>query len=131
MFGQCLANGIMPFIVTDAEKTFYYRGLAGYDQTPGSCATHCGTFRIFTPSAIADTSRQAVDVGLLLRGEHRTSTRLTASRSGSSPRAGSSAAAITSTAMTQGSPPLARGADHPEEVDEDRERIIPARAGSS
>lgn len=35
MFGQCLANGIMPFIVTDAEKAFYYRGLAEYDETPG------------------------------------------------------------------------------------------------
>ena len=35
MFGQCLANGIMPFIVTDAEKTFYYRGLAEYEQTWG------------------------------------------------------------------------------------------------
>lgn len=35
MFGQCLANGIMPFIVTDDEKAFYYRGLAEYDETPG------------------------------------------------------------------------------------------------
>ena len=35
MFGQCLANGIMPFIVTDAEKAFYYRGLAEYARTPG------------------------------------------------------------------------------------------------
>ncbi|HMR49451.1 MAG TPA: Fic family protein [Arachnia sp.] len=35
MFGQCLANGIMPFIVTDEEKAFYYRGLAEYDETPG------------------------------------------------------------------------------------------------
>lgn len=35
MFGQCLANGIMPFIVTDAEKAFYYRGLAEYAHIPG------------------------------------------------------------------------------------------------
>lgn len=64
MFGQCLANGIMPFIVTDAEKAFYYRGLAGYDQTPGSCATHCGTFRTSTTTAMSATSRiQMVDRG--------------------------------------------------------------------
>jgi len=35
MFEQCLANDIMPFIVLDAEKLFYYRGLAEYDVEPG------------------------------------------------------------------------------------------------
>jgi Fic family protein len=35
MFGQCLASGIMPFIVSDDEKSFYYRGLREYADEPG------------------------------------------------------------------------------------------------
>lgn len=35
MFEQCLANDIMPFIVLDAKKAFYYRGLSEYDDEPG------------------------------------------------------------------------------------------------
>ncbi|GAA2099105.1 Fic family protein [Brevibacterium salitolerans] len=35
MFQQCLQNGIMPFIVLDAQKAFYYRGLHEYWETPG------------------------------------------------------------------------------------------------
>lgn len=35
MFEQCLANDIMPFIVLDDDKAFYYRGLDQYDETPG------------------------------------------------------------------------------------------------
>jgi Fic family protein len=35
LFEQCLAAGIMPFIVLDEEKDFYYRGLSQYDQEPG------------------------------------------------------------------------------------------------
>ena len=27
MFKECLANGIVPFIITDELKYFYYRGL--------------------------------------------------------------------------------------------------------
>ncbi|MDR2379859.1 MAG: Fic family protein [Bifidobacteriaceae bacterium] len=34
-FGQCLANGIMPFIVLDSERFYYYRGLAEYARQPG------------------------------------------------------------------------------------------------
>jgi Fic family protein len=34
MFGQCLANGIMPFIVLDQDKAYYYRGLGEYDDDP-------------------------------------------------------------------------------------------------
>jgi hypothetical protein len=34
-FEQCLTNGIVPFIVLDAEKLYYYRGLAEYDSEPG------------------------------------------------------------------------------------------------
>ncbi|MDR1265775.1 MAG: Fic family protein [Propionibacteriaceae bacterium] len=35
MFEQCLTNKIMPFIVLDDEKLFYYRGLAEYQSEPG------------------------------------------------------------------------------------------------
>lgn len=35
MFEQCLANNIMPFIVLDDDKGFYYRGLDQYAETPG------------------------------------------------------------------------------------------------
>lgn len=34
MFGQCLANGIMPFVVLDEVKSYYYRGLKEYDDDP-------------------------------------------------------------------------------------------------
>lgn len=44
MFEQCLAAGIMPFVVLDADKAFYYRGLAAYDQEPGLLRS---TFRHF------------------------------------------------------------------------------------
>ena len=27
MFRECLANGVMPFIITEELKAFYYRGL--------------------------------------------------------------------------------------------------------
>lgn len=35
MFQQCLQNNIMPFVVLDSKKAFYYRGLAEWDETPG------------------------------------------------------------------------------------------------
>lgn len=35
MFQQCLENNIMPFVVPDGQKAFYYRGLQRYDDTPG------------------------------------------------------------------------------------------------
>jgi Fic family protein len=44
MFGQCLANGLMPFIVLDAERFYYYRGLSEYEREPGYLR---GTFRHF------------------------------------------------------------------------------------
>ncbi|MDR0627870.1 MAG: Fic family protein [Bifidobacteriaceae bacterium] len=34
-FEQCLRYGIVPFIVLDAEKLYYYRGLAEYEAEPG------------------------------------------------------------------------------------------------
>jgi len=44
MFQQCLRNGIMPFVVLDAQKQFYYRGLSEYDDEPGFLRD---TFRSF------------------------------------------------------------------------------------
>ena len=35
LFEQCLASGIMPFIVLDDDKLYYYRGLAEYESEPG------------------------------------------------------------------------------------------------
>lgn len=35
MFQQCLAGGILPFVVLDTKKLFYYRGLAEYTNEPG------------------------------------------------------------------------------------------------
>jgi hypothetical protein len=35
MFQQCLQNGIMPFIVLDSQKMFYYRGLSESESEPG------------------------------------------------------------------------------------------------
>lgn len=44
LFGQCLANDLMPFVVIDDEKAFYYRGLREYPELPGFLE---GTFRHF------------------------------------------------------------------------------------
>lgn len=35
MFQQCLQNDLMPFIVLDSKKLFYYRGLSEYAEQPG------------------------------------------------------------------------------------------------
>ncbi|MDR0415964.1 MAG: Fic family protein [Propionibacteriaceae bacterium] len=44
LFQQCLENALMPFIVLDEEKLFYYRGLSAYEDEPGFLR---GTFRHF------------------------------------------------------------------------------------
>lgn len=44
LFQQCLQNGIMPFVVLDSHKEFYYRGLAEYENEPGYLRD---TFRSF------------------------------------------------------------------------------------
>lgn len=41
MFKECLANGIVPFIITDAMKAFYYRGLKLWDEEPGFLRDTC------------------------------------------------------------------------------------------
>ena len=35
MFKECLRNGIVPFIITDDLKLFYYRGLREWGREPG------------------------------------------------------------------------------------------------
>ena len=43
MFKECLANGIVPFIITDELKMFYYRGLREWGHTNGYLADTCLT----------------------------------------------------------------------------------------
>lgn len=45
MFEQCLRNGIMPFIVLDSEKYFYYRGLSEYPREQGFLRDTCRSFQ--------------------------------------------------------------------------------------
>ncbi|HJJ38766.1 MAG TPA: Fic family protein [Methanocorpusculum sp.] len=41
MFKECLRFGIVPFIIDDREKMFYYRGLAEWKHTPGYLRDTC------------------------------------------------------------------------------------------
>lgn len=43
MFKECLANGIVPFIITDDLKSFYYRGLQNWPEIPGYLRDTCLT----------------------------------------------------------------------------------------
>ena len=43
MFKECLANGILPFIITDELKYFYYRGLQNWPEIPGYLRDTCLT----------------------------------------------------------------------------------------
>ena len=43
MFKECLANGIVPFIITDELKMFYYRGLQEWDKVRGYLLDTCLT----------------------------------------------------------------------------------------
>lgn len=43
LFKECLANGLTPFVILDADKMFYYRGLREYEHTPGYLI---GTFQV-------------------------------------------------------------------------------------
>lgn len=43
MFKECLANGIVPFIITDELKVFYYRGLQEWSRVRGYLLDTCLT----------------------------------------------------------------------------------------
>ena len=43
MFKECLANGIVPFIITDEQKMFYYRGLKEWGHVNGYLTDTCLT----------------------------------------------------------------------------------------
>ncbi len=43
MFKECLKNGIVPFIITDEMKLFYYRGLREWPHVPGYLTDTCLT----------------------------------------------------------------------------------------
>ena len=43
MFKECLANGIIPFIITDELKMFYYRGLKEWGHIDGYLTDTCLT----------------------------------------------------------------------------------------
>ena len=57
LFQQCMQNGIMPFVVLDSQKEFYYRGLKEYTNEPGFLRdtfrsfqdTYSGRFSPFVP----------------------------------------------------------------------------------
>lgn len=41
MFKECLKNGIVPFIILDKDKMYYYRGLKEYDSEKGYLVDTC------------------------------------------------------------------------------------------
>ena len=43
MFKECLKNSIVPFVITDELKMFYYRGLHEWPQVPGYLMDTCLT----------------------------------------------------------------------------------------
>ena len=43
MFKECLANGIVPFIITEELKMFYYRGLREWGHVDGYLLDTCLT----------------------------------------------------------------------------------------
>jgi len=45
MFKECLANDVLPFIVRDEQKQFYYRGLKEYPREKGYLLDTCRTFQ--------------------------------------------------------------------------------------
>ena len=53
MFKECLANGIVPFIITDELKMFYYRGLREWGHTDGFLIDTCLTAQDQYKAALA------------------------------------------------------------------------------
>ena len=50
MFKECLAHDIVPFIITDDLKMFYYRGLSNWPAIPGYLRDTCLTAQDFYKS---------------------------------------------------------------------------------
>ena len=48
MFKECLNHGIVPFIITDELKMFYYRGLREWSHTPGYLTDTCLTAVVYS-----------------------------------------------------------------------------------
>ena len=42
LFKECLRTGIVPFIITDDLKAFYYRGLQNWETERGYLHDTCG-----------------------------------------------------------------------------------------
>lgn len=42
LFKECLRSGVVPFIITDDLKAFYYRGLQNWETEPGYLRDTCG-----------------------------------------------------------------------------------------
>ena len=47
MFKECLKHDIVPFIITDELKMFYYRGLREWSHIPGYLSDTCLTAQDF------------------------------------------------------------------------------------
>jgi hypothetical protein len=41
MFKECLKNNVIPFIIDEEHKLYYYRGLKEYKTTPGYLIDTC------------------------------------------------------------------------------------------
>ena len=41
MFKECLANDVVPFIIADDMKAFYYQGLSEWDRERGFLVDTC------------------------------------------------------------------------------------------
>lgn len=57
MFKECLNNGIVPFIIDNEHKLFYYRGLREYDKEKGylidTCKSAQDKYRIYCDRLIS------------------------------------------------------------------------------
>lgn len=53
MFKECLANGIVPFIITDGLKMFYYRGLREWPRIKGYLSDTCLTAQDYYRDSLA------------------------------------------------------------------------------
>lgn len=45
MFRECLRSDVLPFVVADNRKQFYYRGLARFEEEPGWLFDTCRSFQ--------------------------------------------------------------------------------------